>query len=124
MSNQVASELGRGTIVVSPTCNLRVHNHCGTMNPLMESSPASQERAPAVQPEKNLFWIYNSLTGRYVAIHRAQCGFCNSGKGVGGGYNRLFAIWRGPFRTLDEAAQHVFALPETVQEMRFCRRCL
>jgi F-type H+-transporting ATPase subunit beta len=71
-----------------------------------------------------LFWVYDSLTGRYAAIHREGCGFCNRGEGIGGGYNRQLALWRGPFRSLDEAAQHVFARPETVQQMRYCRRCV
>ena len=70
------------------------------------------------------FWIYNSLAGRYAAIHRAGCGFCNGGEGIGGGYNHLLAFWRGPFRTLDEAAQNIFARPKTVHQMRYCRRCV
>jgi len=71
-----------------------------------------------------LFWIYDSLTGRYAAIHRAGCGFCNHGEGIGGGYNPLLAKWRGPFRNLEEAARHVFAHPATVQQIRYCRRCV
>jgi hypothetical protein len=49
----------------------------------------------------DLFWIYDSRTGRYAAIHRATCGFRNQGSGIGGGYNPLLGSCRGPFRDLD-----------------------
>ena len=72
----------------------------------------------------DLFWIYDSRTGRYAAIHRATCGFCNQGSGLGGGYNPLLGSWRGPFCDLDEASHHVLAYHATLQEMRYCRRCV
>ena len=73
---------------------------------------------------RELFWIYDSRTGRYAASHRSGCGFGNAGAGIGGGYNHQLAIWRGPFLTLDEAAQHIFSATHGFQEMRYCRRCV
>jgi hypothetical protein len=70
----------------------------------------------------DLFWIYDSRTGRYAAIHRADCGFCNQGSGLGGGYNPLLGSWRDLFRDLDEASHDVLACRSTFQEMRYCRR--
>jgi hypothetical protein len=78
----------------------------------------------ATSTAREWFWIYDSRIARYAAIHRADCGFCNQGSGMGGGYNRLLASWRGPFRTLDEAARHVLTSHSTFQEMRYCRRCV
>lgn len=78
----------------------------------------------ATSSPNELYWIYDSRTGRYAAIHRAGCGFCNHGEGVGGGYNHFLAIWRGPFRSLDEAAQHVFGSLREFHQMRYCRRCV
>ena len=71
----------------------------------------------------DLLWIYDSRTGRYAAIHRAKCGFCNQGSGLGGGYNPLLGAWRGPFRDLDEASLYVLTYRATLQEVRYCRRC-
>jgi hypothetical protein len=74
-------------------------------------------------PARELFWIYDSRTGRYAAIHRSGCGFCNAGTGMGGGYNSLLAEWRGPFRSLEEATQHIFG-SHAFHQMRYCRRCV
>ncbi len=70
------------------------------------------------------FWIYHSRVGRYAAIHRADCGFCNHGRGVGGGYNQYHASWVGPFRSLDDAARQVFTRTRVVQQLRYCQRCV
>ena len=78
----------------------------------------------ATSDSSELFWIYDSRTGRYAAIHRANCGFCNQGSGSGGGYNPLFGSWRGPYRDLDEAARDVLAFRSALLEMRYCRRCV
>lgn len=78
----------------------------------------------ATSAAHEVFWIYDSRVRRYAAIHRADCGFCSQGTGMGGGYNPLLASWRGPFRSLDEAAHHVFAGSPTLREMRYCLRCV
>jgi hypothetical protein len=83
--------------------------------------PRAELRAMA-EPQL-LFWVYENKIKRYAAIHRANCGFCNQGEGIGVGYNRLHASWRGPFASLDEAARLIFARP-TLHGFMFCNRCL
>ncbi len=69
-------------------------------------------------------WIYTSHIGHYASIHRAECGFCNSGSGLGAGRNEYHGGWRGPFPSVDEAVQQVLMNRETLKEMRYCQRCL
>jgi len=73
--------------------------------------------------EQEFFWIYENHIKRYAAIHRAECGFCNRGEGVGGGYNRHHAAWMGPYESLDDAAHKLLARISTLHDIRYCTRC-
>lgn len=74
--------------------------------------------------DRESLWIYTSHVSRYASIHRASCGFCNAGDGVGGGRNEFQGGWRGPFSSLDVAFQQVVLNKRAVKEMRYCMRCL
>jgi hypothetical protein len=92
---------------------------------LYSSHPALNITTEMEPPDFNdLIRIYDSRAGRYAAMHRVKCGFCNQGSGLAGGYNPLLGSWRGPFRDLEEASHHVLACHTALQEMRYCRRCV
>ena len=74
-------------------------------------------------PTEQSVWIYTNLIGRYASIHRAFCGFCNAGEGLGG-RNEYQGGWRGPFSSVEMAVQQVLLNKRAVKEMRYCQRCL
>lgn len=65
------------------------------------------------------FYMYeNWQAGAHkTVIHIDSCGFCNSGKGLAGGYDPKHAKWHGPFDTIVQARIASAALPRVVKRM-------
>jgi hypothetical protein len=53
------------------------------------------------------FYVYENWQahGHGAKIHRAECSFCNFGKGIHGTDNVEHGQWLGPFTSLVEALQ-------------------
>jgi Zn-dependent protease with chaperone function len=62
------------------------------------------------------FYIYENWQAgpRKAVIHRADCGFCNSGRGRAGGYDPAHAKWHGPYTSLMAAKTYSGALASVV----------
>ena len=75
--------------------------------------------------EAKMFWIYeNWQAGPHKAvIHRGECGHCNQGNGVRGGYDPSHGQWHGPFETIEIAQNFSEGLPN-VWIRRNCGHCL
>lgn len=47
-----------------------------------------------------MFWVYENWTNTFTKVHRAECSFCNSGRGMhGAGSKTGSGEWHGPFGT-------------------------
>jgi hypothetical protein len=70
-----------------------------------------------------MYWIYENWTAdKKAVIHRAGCGHCNDGRGVG--TNKLGdrnGRWHGPYRDYEQARAAAVALPD--RGVRDCRLC-
>ncbi len=51
------------------------------------------------------YWVYENwrARGHKAVVHKAVCGFCNSGHGLAGGTARENGRWIGPFKSRREA---------------------
>lgn len=49
------------------------------------------------------FWVYANRVHRYAKVHRAECTYCNHGKGIQPRRRDVAGGWLGPFTTPAEA---------------------
>ncbi|MGA9056918.1 MAG: hypothetical protein WB763_10450 [Terriglobia bacterium] len=70
------------------------------------------------------FYIYeNWQAGPHkAAIHVGNCGFCNYGKGRGGGYDPRHAKWHPHYQQLPAARAAAASLPVVVVKLCRCVR--
>lgn len=64
--------------------------------------PSPKTEAPEEYTFKK-FWVYENWTHKYAAIHRAECSFCNDGRGVHADSSSANGQWLGPFESASEA---------------------
>lgn len=57
------------------------------------------------------FWVYENWTHRRIRVHRAECPYCNDGRGRGLGTNGKNDLWYGGFATRTSAWAQVRRLP-------------
>lgn len=66
------------------------------------------------------YWVYENWTHGKAIVHKAECGFCNFGKGV----RRTFGNngkWHGPYKTKEEA--RLKARQTNRERVAFCIPC-
>ena len=75
--------------------------HAKTAKALSDAGDCHECTAP---PPDGEFWVYENDPANRARVHRADCKFCNHGKGIhGGGGNPENARWHGPFPTVKAA---------------------
>jgi len=68
------------------------------------------------------YWVYENIIHKKARIHKAECSFCGSGRGIHGGGKTLSGNWFGPFQTFDEASS--IALKTDHSDIRACTVCI
>ena len=53
---------------------------------------------------KQLYYVYENwvANGHTARIHKAECSFCNSGKGIHDTHNVEHGQWHGPFSVIED----------------------
>jgi hypothetical protein len=92
---------------------------------LFRASPPDDSYDTRVFNDSNdmrAFWVYENWTaqGHRATVHRANCSFCNNGRGVHGGGQTRNGRWHGPFSSSEDAASAVCASGAAIRE---CARC-
>jgi len=72
--------------------------------------------------KRSQFYVYENLIaeGHKAKIHRAECSFCNYGKGIHGTDNIKHGQWLGPFETFADARQAASKTKGTISVCKFC----
>ncbi len=69
------------------------------------------------------FWVYENDPRDRARVHRADCGFCNHGKGKGG-RGKSNGRWHGPFATIKAACDKMRELDRKDSgECGYCKPC-
>lgn len=50
-----------------------------------------------------MYFVYENWTNTFCRVHRADCSFCNSGRGLFGGGRTPSGQWHQGFQSRDEA---------------------
>lgn len=75
------------------------------------------------------FYVYENWTNTFVKVHRAECSYCNNGRGFhGAGTRTPSGEWHGPYRSGGEALAAGDALARehhnyAVWTVSGCRTC-
>lgn len=70
-----------------------------------------------------MFWVYENwrARGHGAKIHRAECGFCNNGRGITTGTRPDNGKWHGSFETFEKAREFAKATCAIVSN---CQKCI
>ena len=69
------------------------------------------------------FWVYENYPTNKARVHRADCGFCNHGKGKDG-RGSSNGRWHGPFATIKAACDKMRCLDRKDSgECGYCKPC-
>jgi len=73
-------------------------------------------------PSKASYYIYENWRahGHRVRLHRSDCSFCNSGKGIHPDAAHGNGKWLGPFESADEALSVGRSTGATTSTCHFC----
>jgi len=68
------------------------------------------------------FYVYENwqAEGHKAIVHRAQCSYCNNGRGIHPGASDRHGRWHGPFDSVQEAL--AAARRTGADDVRSCRR--
>ncbi len=68
-----------------------------------------------------MYWVYDNRVHRYAKVHRAECTFCDHGRGLHRkGSTPVAGEWLGPFTTTAEALR---VAASTGREVGTCSVC-
>lgn len=68
------------------------------------------------------YWVYDNRVHKYAKVHRADCTFCDHGRGLHRrGSKAVAGQWLGPFQT---AAQALRAAEGTGRSPETCSVCV
>lgn len=68
------------------------------------------------------FYVYENWTNKRARLHRAECSFCNGGRGSQAGTGDKNGEWHGPFADVELARSKIATLDYT--DKGDCRTCL
>lgn len=67
------------------------------------------------------FWIYENWTHKRVRIHRAECGYCNNGRGTQATHSGRNDKWHGPYSNRSKAISEAVLLKQP--DTKRCGTC-
>lgn len=67
------------------------------------------------------YWVFEDLPTSRATVHRADCSFCNDGRGLRGVRREEQCRWLGPFSGLESAGDE--ARRTGRNNVHFCGRC-
>lgn len=68
------------------------------------------------------YWVYENTTRKKARIHRAECSYCQNGRGIHDTEDSRHSRWHGPFTTIGEAGLTATATGQ--KDQRACTACL
>ena len=67
------------------------------------------------------YWVYENWTHKKAIIHKAECSYCQSGRGIHAASSKQNGEWHGPFENRDSAFQKAQCTGR--DEIRACKTC-
>ena len=66
-------------------------------------------------------WVYDNRVHKFAKLHRAECTFCDGGRGLHRrGAKAVAGGWLGPFSTVPEALEAAKATGRSVETCSVC----
>lgn len=68
------------------------------------------------------YWVYENTIHKKARIHKVNCSFCGSGRGIHGGGKTTSGNWHGPFPNLEVASTAAYQTNQN--DVRTCILCI